>query len=79
MCLYDLGHEEDPDMDEVQNELDDPEPNYCDDLVHNKEYEHHDWLEDRDNLKITKKQMTEVKTWIHEMQKYQKFEKKRSG
>ena len=46
MCLYDLGHEEDPDMDEVQNELDDPEPNYCDDLEGNKEYKDHDWFED---------------------------------
>ena len=31
MHLYDLGHEEDPELDEIQNELDDPEPNYCDD------------------------------------------------
>ena len=55
MCLYDLGHEEDPDMDEVQNELDDPEPNYCDDLERNKEYKDHDWFEDRNNLNITEK------------------------
>ena len=44
--------------------------------MQNKEYEHYDWLKDRDDLKITKKQMTEVKAWIHEMQKYHKFEKK---
>ena len=76
MHLYDLGHEEDTEIDDVQNEFDDIEPNYCDDLMQNKKYEHHDWLEDQNNLKITKKQMTEVKAWIHEMQKYHKFEEK---
>ena len=64
MYLYDLGREEDPEMDEVQNELDDPEPNYCDDLERNKEYKDHDWFEDRNNLKTTEKQFSEVGDWI---------------
>ena len=32
MHLYDLGHEGNPEADEVENEFDDPDPNYCDDI-----------------------------------------------
>ena len=37
MHLHDIGHEENPKIDDVQNEIHDPEPNYCDYLVQNKE------------------------------------------
>ena len=79
MHLYDLGHEEDPELDEVQNELDDPEPNYCDDLERNKEYKDHDWFEDRNNLNITEKKFSEVGSWIREMQKLHNHKFKKAG
>ena len=52
MHLYDLGHDNDShDGDEIDNDFyDNPDPNYCDDVVKKKEYEDHDWFEDRNNL-----------------------------
>ena len=70
MHLYDLGHEGDPEADEVENEFDDPDPNYCNDVENkNKESEDIDWFEDRYSLNISEQQMLEVGTWIHKMQK----------
>ena len=67
MHLNDLGYEKNLELDEVQNEFEDPEPNHCDDLGRKKDYKNHDWFEDRNSLKITEKKFSEVRDWIKEM------------
>ena len=78
MHLYDLGHDNDPqDADEIDNDYyDDPDPNYCDDIVKKKEYEDHYWFEDRNNLSnLTDEKIEKVSSWIEKMKEKYNIER----
>ena len=80
MHLYDLGHDTDNDndpheADEIDHDYDNPDANFCDELLKKKDYKDHDWFEDRNNLNITDEKMKKVETWIETQKRDYKFKK----